>query len=105
MVLWVTVHCKSNSFPFDKNVNFINNFKKNGNQHFLLVPECFLPFQGQKISFTFNKHIICCLENALNLVTILLSGKELNILTGKRLCQKENKIKQIDYMKNITVEK
>ena len=53
-----------------------------GNQHFLLFPQCFLPFPGQ-IS-TFQSHLFCCLQ----MLSIWTSVK--NLLFGKELSSMDN---------------
>ena len=57
--------------------NTVANGENAGNQHFLLFPQCFLPYQGEKSSF--YQHLLCYLENAFKLdqAKSLSSGKEL----------------------------
>ena len=62
--------------PFE---NIVGKRENNGNQHFLLFPQCFLPFPKQ-ISI-FDTHFELSSANALNLdrSKILSFGKELNM--------------------------
>ena len=48
------------SFPKKALENIVGKEENAGNPHFLLFPQCFLPYQRQKPSF--KKHSICRLQ-------------------------------------------
>ena len=57
--------------------NIVGKGENAGHQHFLLFPQCFLPYQRQKLSF--QQHLFCRLQNAFKLdqSKILQFGEEL----------------------------
>ena len=61
--------------PFE---NIVGKGENAGNQHFLLFPQCFVPFKNQISSFW--SHLFCCL-----LTLILLSANVFNLDQSKIL--------------------
>ena len=59
--------------------NIVGKGEKAGNQHFLLFPQCFLPFPKQNVIFGFMFNLSSTKAFNLNQSEILLCGKELTL--------------------------
>ena len=59
--------------------NIVGNGENAGNQHFLLFPQCFLPFPKANFNFSAKFHLLSASAFKLDLSKNLLFGKELRV--------------------------
>ena len=59
--------------------NTVGKGKNAGNQHFLLFPQCFLPFSKANLNFSVKFSLLSVNAFNFDLYEILLFGKELNM--------------------------